>query len=184
MTNWLPDTNPYLLPAPPTWWLQLLHDQDAALVVFPSRLGPRYILARRRSASLTMPELVKVDADLLRITAHGDGDVLAVNSLVAVDAIINTSGNWTTAIFSQLRARDIWAAGGGDAYVDHIEAGETAVAAGKRARMLDDIDQRARDSYRSLQARTGQRNQRAGSGAAKIVHVGRLDNPIGKRFSL
>lgn len=182
MTNWLPDTNPYYLPKPPAWWLQLLHDQDSALVVFPSRLGARYILARRRSASLGMPALVKVDADLLRITAHGDGDVLANHNLVAVDSIINTNGNWTTAIFAQLRARDIWDAGGGDAYTDRIELAEGQLAAKKRADMLDDIDQRAIDSYHSLQARTGQRNQRAGSGAAKIVHVGNLSNRLTGRF--
>lgn len=182
MTNWLEDTNPYLLPKPPDWWLQLLHDQDSALVVFPSRLGARYILARRRSASLKMPELVKVDGNLLRMTAHGDGDVLAVNNLVAVDTIVNTSGNWTTAIFAQLRARDIWAAGGGDAYADRLELGESSFVAKKRADMLDDIDQRAIDSYKSLQARTGQRNQRAGSGAAKIVHVGDLNRPLAGRF--
>lgn len=175
MVNWLQDTNPYLLPMPPSWWLQLLHDQDAALVVFPSRLGPRYILARRRSATLGMPALVKVDNELLKMTAGGDGDVLASNNLVAVDTIVNTSGNWTTAIFAQLRARDIWAAGGGDAYTDRLDAADAAKVAATRAHFIDDIDQRAKDSYRSLQARTGQRNQRAGPGSAKIVHVGTLD---------
>lgn len=173
--NWFPDTNPYMLPTPPAWWLQLLHDQDAALVLFPSRLGARYILARRRSATLGMPALVKVDNELLKMTAGGDGDVLAAHGLVAVDTVINTSGNWTTAIFAQLRARDIWTAGGGDAYADRMDAADAAIVAAKRAHFIDDIDQRAKDSYRSLQARTGQRNQRAGPGRAKIVHVGNLD---------
>lgn len=182
VANWLPDRNPYCLPKPPTWWLQLLADQDAALVVFPSRLSARYILARRRSASLGMPALVKVDNDLLKITAQGDGDVLADNALVAVANIVNPSGNWTTDIFRQLRARDIWAAGGADAYTDRIELAEGQLAAKKRADMIDDIDQRAIDSYKSLQARTGQRNQRAGSGAAKIVHVGDLNRPLAGRF--
>lgn len=159
--NWFPDTNKFLLPKPPQWWLKRLHDQDAELVVFPSRLRASYVLARRRSASLGMPKSLKVANDLEKMTSAGDGDVMAARNLVHVANIENASGNWTDTIFFQLKQRDIWAAGGAHKFHQRIIENEAAERAKKRAALLDDIDQRSADAYRSYQARTGQRNKHA-----------------------
>lgn len=178
MTNWIQDTNKFLLPAPPQWWLIRLRDFDSQLVVFPSRLRRAYILARRRNQTLRRPKLVKLDGDLLKQTAGDDGQVLAQNDLVFVDQIIGWGG-FTTKIFSQLRARDTWRVGGGDKYADLLETQEAHAATQKRKSWLDDIEHRAGDAYRSYQARTGQRNQHANTrgGAApkaRIIHSGVL----------
>ena len=48
--NYIHVANRFGLETPPDWWLTKLHDQDAALVVFPSQGRPNtYVLARRRS---------------------------------------------------------------------------------------------------------------------------------------
>lgn len=159
--NWLIVTNPFLLPKPPQWWLKRLHDQDAELVVFPSRLRASYVLARRRSSSLAMPKSLKFANDLERLSKGGDGDVLAARNLVHVENILGGFGNWTDDIFFQLKQRDIVAAGGAEKFTQRIEASEAAARAKQRKQMLDDIDQRSGDAYRSYQARTGQRNKHA-----------------------
>lgn len=178
MANWLPDTNTYLLPAPPAWWLQRLSDFDPQLVVFPSRLKRCYILARRRSQTLRRPELVKLDGDLLKSTAGGDGQVLAQNDLVYVESIIG-NGVFTAKIFSQLRARDTWRIGGAEKYADLLDEIDHKQEVTTRANWLEDTEHRAKDAYRSYQARTGQRNQHANARGgkapkARIVHSGRL----------
>jgi hypothetical protein len=159
--NWFPDTNKFMLPKPPAWWLKRLHDQDAELVVFPSRLRPAYILARRRSSSLAMPKSVALANDLDRMTHAGDGDVMAAHGLVHVENILGGFGNWTDNIFHELRRRDIWAAGGADKFNNLIVESEQAARDKQRKDMLDDIDHRSGDAFRSYQARTGQRNKHA-----------------------
>lgn len=178
MRNWIPDTNKFMLPAPPAWWLTRLQDFDADLVVFPSRLRRSYILARRRSQTLRRPELVKLDGELLKQTAAGDGQVLAQHDLVFVDQIVGW-GNFTTGIFNQLRARDTWRVGGGENYADILDAKDADLTARKRRTFLDDIEHRAGDAWRSYQARTGARNQHANdrggrASGVRIIHSGVL----------
>ena len=176
MRNWLPDLNRFNLPEPPEWWLKRLHDQDDALVLFPSRLRPNtYVLARRRGFSARLRRLLTGAAVYNPAKSGGDGDVLAAHHLVYVAHVAGTIGQWTTAIFQQLREWDTWAAGGGDAVANTLEQQEIYTSSKIHADLIDSIDHRARDAWRSYQARTGQRNQRANSGAkAKIVPVGTL----------
>jgi hypothetical protein len=179
MSNYIPDTNSFSLPTPPQWWLTQLSDLDSALVVFPSRLRMAYVLARKRSASLSMPAMVKLDNDLLRTTAGGDGDFMANNNLVFVGFINNPFGTWNDSVIQELRARDITAAGGAEKFIEKLEDAEAALAVKKRANMIEDIGFRARDAWRSYQARTGQRNQHANATfghRSKVTwqHVGKL----------
>lgn len=171
--NYLTTKNPFNLPAPPAWWLRKLHDQDAALVLFPSQIRQAYILARRRSHSLKRPHLVELDKALLKTSAGMDGDILADHNLVFVESIVGW-GIWTDNIFGQLRARDMWTQGGAEKYADKLDAVDDAKEAKKRANVGDMIDHMARDTYRSYQARTGQRSRIAATsgGRAKQMPIG------------
>jgi len=166
--NWIPDINRYNLPKPPQWFLTRLWDLDVALVVVPARTGRKYLLARRRERSLRVPMIVEnLKASALKNhkrVKYSDGDLLTSLNLVAVDTIVgNFHTGWSGAdmIFADLRMRDMWANGGVDAFIKRVEEQEEAVQVAKRKQLLDDIDHRAGDAYRSYQARTGQRNHTA-----------------------
>jgi hypothetical protein len=160
LTNYLQTSNPYALPGPPTWWKLALREFDPALVVFPSVMRRVYILARRRGFTTrrVMQPLVKLNNELIKMTAYGDGDVMAAHNLVYVDQIIGW-GIWTNAIFNQLRARDTWRVGGGEAYANLLDEQDEAERQKLRRTIQSDMEHRAVDSWRSLQARTGQRTK-------------------------
>jgi hypothetical protein len=180
--NWIPDTNRYNLPKPPSWFLKALWDMDAALVLLPSRKRQNvYIIARRRELSLRVPFLAKPTKDQLEKSRGSDSDMLAARQLVFVDVIRGNphSGVWNPAMLHELKQRDMWGDGGVESFIAKIEEKEAAEQAAQRKTLLDNIDHRARDAWRSLQARTGQRNQHANSRhgqspRAKIVSVGTL----------
>ncbi len=176
LSNYIPTRNPFSLPVPPSWWLRKMADMDAALVIFPSVLRRAYILARRRSMSLRMPASLKLNNDLVKMSAHGDGDVLAAHNVAYVDSLTGWGSVWTEQPLRDLKSRDMWAAGGAEAYNAQLLATEAKVEKKKRTTLLDDLDHRARDGYRSYKARTGQRNQRGwgSSRPATIVPVGTL----------
>lgn len=160
MSNYLPNENRFKLAEPPQWWLQMLADYDSQLVVFPSRVRMCFVLARRRNKSNTMAELDKLDKQTLKLSAGGDGDILATNNLVFVRHLIGNSVRRPN-IIQWLRDADTWAQGGADKADKLIVEAEQAQAAAKRKVMLDNIDHRARDAWRSYQARTGQRTRLA-----------------------
>jgi hypothetical protein len=185
--NWEPDVNRFGLPKPPAWFLKMLWDQDAALVVLPSRQGRKYIVARRRSLSKNVNQIVQtLLADAMKkhkAVRYLDSEMLESRKLVVVDAITSMTGNlhdagWMASapgMLGELRSRDMWTAGGVDKFLENLEAREAKQAAKQRQSLLDDIDHRAGDAWRSYQARTGARNQHANSGAkAKILPVGTL----------
>ena len=172
--NWIPDINRYNLPKPPAWFLKRLWDQDSGLVIVPARTARKYLLARRRERSLAVPMIVEnlktAAVKKHQRVAYSDGDLLASLKLVSVDTIVgNFHTGWTgaDAIIADLRDRDMWADGGVDAYIKRVEAKEEAARVKKRKQLLDDIDHRAADAYRSYKARTGQRNHTAKNVAVK-----------------
>lgn len=156
LRNWLQTPNPFKLAPPPQWWLQQLHDYDALLVVFPSQIRMAYILARRRTASNAMAELNRLDKDTVRQTAGLDGAIMADHNLIYVRHLIGNTIR-QQGIFQWLRDCDTVANGGGDVIAARLEETEAQRTARKRATMIDDIDHRARDAWRSYQARTGRR---------------------------
>lgn len=158
MHNYFATSNPFNLPAPPNWWLVRLNDFDSMLVVFPSTLRPAHILARRQQFAQPTAPLQALDKHLRRLTSGGDGDIMADRNLVYVESIAG-SGAWTIQIFLDLAARDIWAAGGAEAFNDRIITLEQAAADKQQRQLTDDMDHRARDAWRSLKARTGQRTR-------------------------
>lgn len=156
LKNYLHSENPWKLADPPDWWLQRLFDYDAQLVVFPSRLRMAYILARRRHFSNAMAELDALDKDTLRQTAGMDGVTLANHNLIYVRHMIGETVR-RPHIFQWLRDHDITANGGGEVLATKLEGVEADLAVQKRRNTIDDIDHRARDAWRSYQARTGRR---------------------------
>lgn len=155
-SNFLVTANPWHLAAPPQWWLQKLFDQDADLVVFPSQHRMAYILARRRRQSSSYDALVKVDENLLKMSAGLDGDLLTAHNLIYVRHLIGNTVR-RMEIFQWLKDHDVWEAGGGEAAANLIESEEAYREEQKRAKMIEDIDYRAKDAWRSYQARTGRR---------------------------
>lgn len=172
-TNYLASApNPFKLAAPPQWWLQRLSDYDAELVVFPSRIRMAFILARRRHFSNAYAELDRFDKNMIRLSAGMDGDTLANYNLIYVRHLIGDAIR-RDHIFQWLKDHDLKANGGAEAVDNRIVTVEEDAAARKRQRMLDDIDYRAKDAWRSYQARTGRRTGYVsnGSGRAKQMPV-------------
>jgi len=170
--NWIADENPHKLRKPPMWFLKMLFDRDAALVILPSRTGRKYLLARRREFSMRVPMLVKAHNTLMKQTRGSDGDMLANHNLQGVDSIVgHVHGTWSPTIIADLKARDMWSAGGADQYIANLENQEQQQEQAKRKSLLNDIDHRARDAWRSLQARTGQRNQHSNQHHRKTVKM-------------
>src|SRR5438552_10001185 len=101
---------------PPAWFLQQLHDYDAELVVFPSRYRPyAYVIARRCrlgrrgltenaiAATITQP-------DTIMVMQHG---------CIPVCYMYKHGPVWNAdTILRSLKARDLWAVGGGDKAAD------------------------------------------------------------------
>jgi len=175
--NWIADNS--RAPGPPAWFLKAMWDMDAELVILPSRVRRAYVVARRRMKSATVPMLVKSDNELQRKTRGTDADMLQEHNLIFIDWITgNLHGNWSLNILADLKDRDTWAAGGGEKYVDKLEAQEQKVAADRRTAMIDDLGHRAADAWRSLQARTGKRNQHSNAfhkkSRAKVLKGGKL----------
>lgn len=149
MWNFITDRNPFDLPAPPDWWLQMLMDYDAQLVVIPSRQQAIYRLARR---TWNRPGI----AAMAVLHREKDTAMLAHYGLVPVTTIIGW-GIWGTNIFNSLRARDIWAHGGAEKFVRTSEDVEAAQVARKHAAVREDLWNRSGDAWRSYQTRTGSR---------------------------
>ena len=151
MVNYIRDRNRFHLSAPPPWIQQQLFDFDPLLVIIPSRQLACFHLARRSKVTLS-PDLL--------LCAENDTKMLAEHGLVPVTKIIRNGLSWNLdAILSGLRARDIWAHGGAEKVADAEDAADKL----ERQRILNsgraDMDHRARDAWRSYQARTGQRTR-------------------------
>ena len=148
---------------PPAYWLQRLHDFDADLVVFPSIQTPfAYVLARkaRRTGGMNIhdPAFSKAMPDTKFCIMRR---MLPVTLLYRHNAISWSIDN----VLADLRARDIWAAGGGDAYADQADAADATVEKKKKDAVRNDMWQRSGDAYRSYKARTGSRINPGGTAA-------------------
>jgi hypothetical protein len=170
-STWIEDSNRFKLPEPPAWWLGQLRDFDHMLVVMPSRLSARYILARRRQFSVGLGDVAMLD------NKHPDTNMCYAYGVVPI-ATLNWNNNSTTFqqqdltnILNELRSRDTWALSGGptsevgeeglDRLVDEIEGREAAKERRDHASLKEKFYHLGREAYRALKARTGQRNKRA-----------------------
>lgn len=171
MTNWIADNNTFNLPAPPEWFLKRMFDFDAQLVLIPSRrevlgMPPAYLLCRRRLYSAAAGDVLMLDnknPDTNMCFVHG---VLPIAPLRFDNGATTFTEAGCDSLLNELRARDTWAltkVGGGneDAAWQAVEAAEAAQKQKARSDLRSDFYHKARDAYRSLKARTGQRNKRA-----------------------
>jgi hypothetical protein len=160
-SNWMPDRNRFNLPKPPAWFLKSMWDMDPMLVIAPSRQSAKYLIMRRRERSQVFATVIETTPKKHRRVEQLDADLFESSKCVAVDTIIGNvmSGSWSPAILARLKARDMWGDGGADAYIAKIEQDEEANRQKQRRDLLDNIDHRSRDAYRSYKARTGQRSR-------------------------
>jgi len=170
LPNWIEGENRWRLAKPPQWFLLGLYNFDAQLVIIPSKMEPAkgakpyYLLARRALRTGGMGRAVLLD------NKHPDTNMCMVHGLVPVaplrfrDGLNNsfTQGGLDSLI-ADLKSRDQWAISDsdGDKVADHIEQNEQRANDKQRAGLRDMFYHMARDAYRSLKARTGQRNKRA-----------------------
>ena len=170
--NWIADSNTWNLPVPPAWFLQRLWDFDAQLVLVPSRQkvkgeSPAYLLCRRRLNSAGLGDVAMLD------NKHPDTNMCYMHHMVPIAPLRFKKGLGTTfttqgceALLTELKARDTWALSGGpngdpDAVWKEVEYQEQLQERRDRANLRDRFYHMARDAYRSLKARTGQRNKTA-----------------------
>lgn len=157
LPTWIPDVNKFKLPEPPRAIQQALYDFDAQLVIIPSRVSRKFILARRRLYSAAFGKMVMTDP-------HPDTQMLYDHGLVDV-APLNWPGQWASGwveqLIGELKARDIWRAGGPEQFIAMVEEYEAEAEIKKRRDLRDDFRHRAGDAWRSMQARIGARNKRA-----------------------
>jgi hypothetical protein len=163
VTNFIPDRNPFNLQEPPEWWLKCLYDFDQDLVIVPSRMERLYRLARRARKSPGIGPLAILDR-------QADTAMLASYRLIPVTSIISW-GVWGTHIFNELRARDLWRAGGATKYIQTLEAFEAEQERKRKEAIAEGADYRARDAWRSYQARTGQRLMNPGLTSTPGAHT-------------
>lgn len=151
--NYIPDNTK--MAVPPAYWLQRLYDYDAELVVLPSRYVPyAYVLARRTH--------LLTDAAIFDTVKQPDTVMCFRYGVVPVSLIYRTGSNWSIDnIIRSLKARDIWAHGGGEKYADAADAVDEQQRQKIRQDIRDDMYNRSGDAWRSYQARTGQRNKHA-----------------------
>lgn len=150
---------------PPEFWLQRLYDFDNQLVVAPSRHVPyAYVLARRRRLTAGLS-----DKALESTITQPDTKLCMQHGLVPVSLIYKTGTNWDIdGIIRSLKSRDVWAAGGGEAYADKADEADEQARQKVRKDIRDDMWSRAGDAWRSYQARTGQRNRHARNSGLRV----------------
>lgn len=148
---YIPD-NPRM-PVPPAHFLAAIHDQDAMLVILPSRMTPfAYVIARRRQLTAGLKFLPcdeHTPADTKMCLQYG---VLPICTMFQHGACWNPEP-----VVAKLRARDMWTQGGAEKVADALEAQEAASEAALKKEIRDDLYNRSGDGWRSYQARTGQR---------------------------
>ena len=171
-SNWIPDENNWRLEQPPDWFLTGLYNYDEMLVIIPSRFkrkisGPQYLLARRRQYTAGLGDVAMLD------NKHPDTNMCYAHKLLPIAPLVSKSGAVAftqqnlESLLDTLRERDAWAANGGplakdpDAVWKAIEDFEATQQKKADASLWDKLHHMGRDAYRSLKARTGQRNKRA-----------------------
>lgn len=152
---------------PPPFWLQRLYDFDAELVVFPSYHVPySYVLARRRRHGSAF------DKALADTVTQPDTRFCLTHGLVPVTMITRErqSAGWDIdPLIRSLKARDIWAHGGGEQMADLMDGQDAAEEVQRKQDLRNDMDARAALGYAIYKRRTGQRVTSSGMGSERHV---------------
>ena len=166
MQNLLWDgVNPFNLPAPPTWWLQVLAAYDPDLVVMPSATEPVYRLARRARKSPGVQ--LALNAGL--VPPHPDTLRMARAKLVPVASMLQPT-IWSLKTIEELAARDLWRHGGADRVNQLLLDQEARQRQRAKQALHDDLDRIGADAYASYKYRTGQRVSLVSTVARSAIH--------------
>lgn len=168
--NYIPD-NPRMA-IPPAWFLQRIWDQDAMLVVMPSRHIPfAYVIARRKQFGPGLTDQA-IDAQF----TQPDTKMCVQHGCVPVCVMYKTGATWDAdPIIRSLQARDLWAHGGADKVADMLEEQEDAEKAKIQQQIRAELYERSGEGWRSYQARTKQTtNSPYGQTRAAKQQPGRL----------
>ncbi len=160
MTNFIAGRNPFNLPAPKAWWLKVLFDYDAQLVILPSAKDCVYRLCRRvrRGARLGLSQMtIHEHPDTVQMIQHG---LVPIATLTPWSIQADVSK-----VIRDLQARDLWKAGGGPGQglkvatdLEYREVTAEADAEMKRAQALDHV---SGEAYQSLLFRKGSKLSQA-----------------------
>ena len=169
--NYVEDVNRWHLPTPPAWFLARLFDFDPDLMLVPSRTlivgeRPAYLLCRRRRRSAGFGDVAMLDNKHPYTNMCYTLGVVPIGPLRFKEGVNTFTQQGLVSLLDELRGRDNWRVTGGDLskgemLADMVEAQECKDEQAQRASFKDAIAHMARDAYRSLKARTGQRNKRA-----------------------
>ena len=141
MTNWIVDTNPWNLSAPPEWVLQQMATYDNQLVLMPGLAQPVYRLMRYSKAAKAFKPLMN-DSESARCWKYG---VVPVTSILP-------NANWHSLIL-WLQTHDIWAHGGAEGAERALIEKERAEAEALDRASDDALDQRGASSWFARQSR-------------------------------
>jgi hypothetical protein len=145
MKNWIGKQNPWSLQAPPAWWLQRLHERDAALRVLPGLKEPCYRVARVSAAMKTVTPILGNDSETGRMCREG---VVPVVSL-------RPDCTWNDDFFTWLDAHDTWRVGGPKKFADLLEAQEAQADERLDKQIDDEAGERATAAYFAKLVRDG-----------------------------
>lgn len=148
--NFIPDNT--RMAVPPPYFLSRIYDQDAMLVVIPSRATPfAYVIARRKQFGPGLSSAA-VDAQY----SHPDTRMCIHYGCVPVCLMFRNGTSWDPdPIIRKLQARDMWAHGGADKVADMLEAQEAEEKRKALEASRKEIYERSGDGWRTYQARTG-----------------------------
>ena len=158
--TYLPDN--VRMEIPPAWFLQQIHDYDTELVIIPSRARPyAYVIARR----LRNKRWSRVQIDT---ATQPDTKMCMHYNLVPVCYMFKHGPQWKSeSVLRSLRARDLWAVGGGDKAADICEEDEAAEKAKTLTGIRNNFWHLSGEGWRSYQYRTGQRVTNPGPGVER-----------------
>ena len=141
------------IPVPPAHFLAAVHDQDAMLVILPSRQQPyTYVVARRRQLTAGLKYHV-VDEK-----TPPDTKMCMEYDVLPVCRMFHTGIGWDpTPLIRSLRARDMWTHGGPDKVADLLDKQDEDEKAKTKADIRSELYNRSGDGWRTYQTRTGQR---------------------------
>jgi hypothetical protein len=155
--------NPFGLAAPPAWFLADLTRFDPDLVIFPSQQEAVYRLGRKVKHAPDIWRSVKslsstTADDGTPLHARPDSKVMAQHGLVPVTSILPSGlTHWGPEILRDLAHRDIQRYGGGDAFVDALEANEDAEAARQNQAIAGDLAALSHQAYSDIAWKSGRR---------------------------
>jgi len=144
---------------------------DPDLVIFPSQQEAVYRLGRKVRHSPDVWRLVTSltnthNPDGTHPKPRPDARVMARNGLVPVTSILPSGlTHWGPELLRDLASRDIRRHGGGDAFVDALEAGEDAEAARIQHGIQGDLAALAHEAYSDIAWKSGRRVAVPGNGS-------------------